>query len=124
MPELFFNSSGTGHMEFIPEGATVIKHHYKEILCHLLNSIRCTHPELLRRQNWLLLNGNTPAYHSVLVQEELAKQQITILQYPPYALDLALCDFSFVPHVGVNFNWLKKAVFPAAISTLVGLHSG
>jgi hypothetical protein len=30
--ELFVDSSGTGHVEFIPEGATVNKRRYKEIL--------------------------------------------------------------------------------------------
>jgi hypothetical protein len=39
--ELFFNSSGNIHMEFIPEVATVNKHHYKELLrclCSLVES--------------------------------------------------------------------------------------
>jgi hypothetical protein len=48
MLELFFNSSGIVHMEFIPEGATVNKHNYKEILHHLYNSL---HPELRHRKN-------------------------------------------------------------------------
>jgi hypothetical protein len=32
MIELFFNSSGIVHIQFIPEGATVNKHCYKKIL--------------------------------------------------------------------------------------------
>jgi hypothetical protein len=32
MVELFFDSSGIVHVEFIPEGATVNKHRYEEIL--------------------------------------------------------------------------------------------
>jgi hypothetical protein len=39
MLELFFNSSGIFHMEFIPEGAVVNEHCYKEILCHLGTSL-------------------------------------------------------------------------------------
>jgi hypothetical protein len=74
MFEPFFNSSGTVHMELIPEGATVKKQHYKEILLCLRNSIRHRHPELWHRMNWLLLHSNTPAHRSVLVQQELAKQ--------------------------------------------------
>jgi hypothetical protein len=54
MLELFFDSSGTVHMEFIPEGATVNKHHYKEILHRLRNSICCKCPVLRHRKNWLL----------------------------------------------------------------------
>jgi hypothetical protein len=66
----FFDSSGIVHMGFIPEGATVNKHHCKEIVCRLHNSIR---PELWRKKNWLLLHDNAPAHYSVLVQEELEK---------------------------------------------------
>jgi histone-lysine N-methyltransferase SETMAR len=47
--------------------------------------------------NWLLLHDNAPAHRSVLVQEELAKQQVTILPHPPYSLDLTPCDFFFFP---------------------------
>jgi hypothetical protein len=46
MLELFFNSSGIVHMEFIPEGVTVNKRRYKEILRCLQNSIRHKRPEL------------------------------------------------------------------------------
>jgi hypothetical protein len=38
-------------MKFIPEGATVNKHRYKEILRRLCNSIHNKHPELWRRKN-------------------------------------------------------------------------
>jgi hypothetical protein len=46
MLEQFFDSSGIVHVEFIPERATVNKHHYKGILLRLRNSVRHKHPEL------------------------------------------------------------------------------
>jgi hypothetical protein len=61
------------------EGITVNKHHYKEVnpsLSKQFNSYK--RPELWHRMNWLLQHDNTPAHCSVLVQEELAKQQVTI----------------------------------------------
>jgi hypothetical protein len=61
-------------MGFIREGATVNKHRYKEILHHLRNSILSQRPDL-----WPLLHKNIPSYSSVLVEEELAKQQVTVL---------------------------------------------
>jgi hypothetical protein len=64
---LFFDSSGIVHLEFIPEGSTANKHHYKEIPCCLRSLFCCKHPELWRRKNWLLLYNNAPAHHSVLV---------------------------------------------------------
>jgi hypothetical protein len=39
MLELFFDSCATVQIEFIPEGAAVIKHCYKEILRHLHISV-------------------------------------------------------------------------------------
>jgi hypothetical protein len=89
MLELFFDSSGSVHREFMLEGVTVNKHCYKEIFCHLCNSIHHKCPELWCRKNWLFLHDNSPAHCSVLVQEELAKQQVTVLPHTLYSPDLA-----------------------------------
>ncbi|KAJ4451915.1 hypothetical protein ANN_03393 [Periplaneta americana] len=99
MLELFFDSNGIVHMEFIPEGATVNKTRYKEILGRLRGSIRHKRPELWRTKNWLLLHDNAPTHRSVLVQEELARQQVTILPHPLYSPDLAPCDFFLFPRM-------------------------
>jgi histone-lysine N-methyltransferase SETMAR len=99
MLELFFDSSGIVHMEVIPEGATVNNHRYKKILHRLCSSVHCKLPDLWSRKNWLLLHDNAPARRSMLVQEELAKQQVTVLPHPPYSSDLTPCDFFFFPHV-------------------------
>ena len=52
---------------FIPEGGTVIRTRYNEILGSLPNWIPSKRPEFWRRKNWQLLNVNSPAYRSVLV---------------------------------------------------------
>jgi hypothetical protein len=80
----------------------------------------------------------------VLVQEELAKQQGTVLTHPPGSSDLAPCNFFLFPHLkeklcgsrlqsaeeivtvtremyGTFLQYLS-AVFPAAIPTLADLH--
>jgi histone-lysine N-methyltransferase SETMAR len=106
MLQLFFDSSGIVHMEFIPEEVTVNKHCYKEILHRLLNTICRKHPELWHRKNWLLLHNNTPAHCSVLVQKELAKQQVTILPHRPYSPDLAPCDFFSFPRLKEKLHGL------------------
>ena len=79
-------------MEFIPEDATVNKSHYKEILGLLRDSIRRKRPELWRKKNWLLIHDNVPAHLSVLVQEQLARQQVTVLPHLPYTHVLASCN--------------------------------
>jgi hypothetical protein len=79
MFELLFSSSGIVQMEFVPGGATVNKHRYKEILFR-------KRPELWCRKNWLLLHNTAPAHCSVPIQEDLAEQQVTV----PHP-----CGFSF-----------------------------
>jgi histone-lysine N-methyltransferase SETMAR len=95
MLELFFDSSGIVHMEFIAEGVTVNKHHCKEVHRCLCSSVHCKHPKLWCRKNWLLLHDNAAAHRPVLVQEVLAKQQVIILPHPPYSTDLTPCNFFF-----------------------------
>jgi histone-lysine N-methyltransferase SETMAR len=99
MLELFFDLSGIVHMKVIPEGATVNKHRYKEILRCLCNSIHRKRSELWRRRNWLLVHNNAPAHRSALVQEELAKQQVTVLPHPSYSPELTPCNFFFFPRL-------------------------
>jgi hypothetical protein len=53
--------------------------------------------------------------HPVLVQEELAKQQVTVLPHPPYSPDLAPCNFFFFPRLkeklcGRRFQLAKEIV--------------
>jgi hypothetical protein len=113
MLELFFDSSGIVHMEFIPEGAIVNKHHYKEIFRRPRNSIRCKRPELWCRKNWLLLHDNAPAHHSVLVQEEVAKQNSPFYHtLHTHLISYHAVSFSFTTskksHVGVDFSRLRR----------------
>jgi histone-lysine N-methyltransferase SETMAR len=96
---LFLHSSGIVHMEFILEGVTVNKHRYKEVLCRLCNSICLKHYELWCRKNCLFLHDNAPAHLSVLVLEDLAEQQVTVLPHPPYSSDLTPCNFFFLSHL-------------------------
>jgi histone-lysine N-methyltransferase SETMAR len=117
MLELFFDPSGIVHMEFIPEGVTVNKHSYKILRC-LCNSVRCKRPELWHRKNWLLLYDSAPAHRSLLVQEELAKQQITVLPHPPYSSDLEPCFLFFFPHLKEK---LRGCQFQSAEETVTAI---
>jgi Transposase. len=98
MLELFLDSNEIIHMDFIPEGATVNKTRYREILRCLRDSVRRKRPELCRTKNWLLLHYNTLAHRSAFVLEELARQHVTVLPHPPYSPDLAHVIFSLSSH--------------------------
>ena len=105
----FFYSNGIAHMEFIPEGATVNKISYKEILGRSLDPIHHKHPKLWRWKNCLLLHDNLPGHRFVFVQEELAWQQVTVLPHAPYSPNLPLCDFCFFPRIPM---WAKVFILP------------
>jgi hypothetical protein len=145
MLELFFDSSGIVYIEFIPEGATVNKHRYKEILRRLRKSVHRNRPELWRRKNWLLLRGNAPAHRSVLVQEELANNRSPFCHnLHTHLISYHAISFSFPTrkkatwasisvdrgdrhcHKGNRtgpFSIYLSAVFLAVIPTLADLHS-
>lgn len=93
MLEVFFDIQGIVHLEFIPEGRTVNKELYVEILRRLRESIRKKRPKMWAEQSWVLLHDNAPAHRSLLVNDFLAKTKTTVLPHPPYSPDLAPCDF-------------------------------
>ena len=59
---LFFGSNIIVHMEFIPEGATVNKTRYKEIVVRLRDSIRLKRPGLWRRKKIDCCYTTTPLH--------------------------------------------------------------
>ena len=89
-----FDSEGIIHHEYAPNGQTINKEFYLEVLRRLLASVRRKRPE-----KWTLHHDNAPAHTSHLVQQFLAKQGTAQLQQPPYSPDLAPCDFFLYPRL-------------------------
>jgi len=83
MMEVFFDSQGTVHSEFLPEGTTVNKERYLDILRRLRESIRRKRPQFWQSGDWYLLHDNAPAHRSQLVTQFLAKTHTTVLPHPP-----------------------------------------
>ena len=48
-------------------------------------------------RSWLLHLDNAPAHNAVGIREFLAKNNIAVLEQPPYSPDLAPCDFFLFP---------------------------
>ena len=48
--------------------------------------------EKWRTTSWFFLHDNAAAHRSVLVENFLARYNVTILAYPPYSPDLATAD--------------------------------
>ena len=99
----FFDYEGIVHHEYVPDGQTINKALYLEVLRRLRESVRRKRPEKWQDGDWILHHDNAPAHTSHLVQQFLAKHGTAQLQQPPYLPDLAPCDF-FV------FSRLKKVL--------------
>ncbi|UYV72969.1 AGL [Cordylochernes scorpioides] len=94
---VFFNCRGVVHHEFLPQGRTVNKEYYLQVMRNLREANRQKHPDLWKNKNWLLHHDNAPAHTSLLVRDFLAKNNTLMMLQPLYSPDLAPCDFFLFP---------------------------
>ena len=94
---VFFDVHGIVHAEFLPQGQTINQHVYKSILRRLLRLVRQKRREVWETRSWLLHHDNAPAHNALGIREFLAKNDIVVLEQPPYSPDLAPYDFFLVP---------------------------
>ncbi|KAJ4443386.1 hypothetical protein ANN_05054 [Periplaneta americana] len=109
MLEVFFDSQGLIHHEFIPEGRTVTKELYVEILRRPRDAVRRKRPEKWVENNWFLTHDNAPAHRAIIVKNFLVRHNITALDHPPYSPDLSPPDYFLFPRLkshlkGRRFN--------------------
>ncbi|UYV73875.1 hypothetical protein LAZ67_11001236 [Cordylochernes scorpioides] len=86
---VFFDCRGVVHHEFLPQGRTVNKEYYLQVMRNLREAIRQKRPDLWKNKNWLLHHDNAPAHTSLLVRDFLAKNNTLMMPQPPYSPDLA-----------------------------------
>jgi histone-lysine N-methyltransferase SETMAR len=94
---VFFDIRGIVHREFVPQGQTINKKFYCEVLRHLRENIRRKRSDLWRAKNWILHDDNAPCHRALLVCEFLANHNTLSLPHPPYSPDLAPADFFLFP---------------------------
>ena len=93
----FFDHRGVVHYEYAPQGQTVTKEYYLEVLRRLRDAVRRKRPDMWATGNWKLHHDNAPAHASHLIQNFLAKHGIEQVQHPPYSPDLSPPDFFLFP---------------------------
>ncbi|UYV81528.1 hypothetical protein LAZ67_20001451, partial [Cordylochernes scorpioides] len=86
---VFFDCRGVVHHEFLPQGRTVNKEYYLQVVRNLREAIRQKRPDLWKNKNWLLHHDNAPAHTSLLVRDFLAKNNTLMMPQSPYSPDLA-----------------------------------
>ena len=99
------------HQEFLPQGRTVNKEYYLEVMGRLREAIQKKRPELWKNNSWLSHHDNAPAHSSLLVRNFLAKNNTVIMPQPPYSPDLAPCDFFLFPRLKSPMKGRRFAKF-------------
>jgi len=91
----FLDSQGVVHTEFVPQGQTVNKQYYREVLERLRKRVHRVRPEIA--DTWMLRHDNAPCHTAISVNEFLAKKGISVVPQPPYSPDLSPRDFFLSP---------------------------
>lgn len=97
MLTVFFDHKGVVHHEYAPQGQTITKQYYVQVLTRLRDAVRRKRPDLWASSAWQLHHDNAPAHSSHLVQAFLAKHGVVQVPQPPYSPDMAPCDFFLFP---------------------------
>ena len=122
MLTIFFDHEGIVHQQYVPNGQTVNKEYYVEVLHQLRDVLRCRRPALWKQGDWQLHHNNAPTHSSHLVQHFLAKHQIPHVPQPPCLPDMAPCDFVKMLN-GIMFQDTEKIKRNAATQLLAVLKS-
>ena len=93
----FFDSCGIVHHEYAPEGQTINKEYYLQILRCLREAVRRKRPDMWTAKNFQLHHDNAPAHFANVIHAFLAKNSMSLVRQAPYSPDSALCDFWLFP---------------------------
>jgi len=94
---VFSDIRGVIYIDWVPEGQTVHQVHYKNVLTTLRERVRRRRPDMWKNASWILHHDNAPAHNTLSVKRYLTKNNIPVMEYPPYSPDLAPCDFFLFP---------------------------
>ena len=94
---VFFYMEDIAHYEYIPQGQTVNRQFYLQVLKRLRLAVSRKRPQKRAAWTWALYHDKTPAHTVHSIQVFLASHGIPVVQQPPYSPDMAPCDFLLFP---------------------------
>ncbi|UYV75689.1 hypothetical protein LAZ67_13001022 [Cordylochernes scorpioides] len=127
------DEAGVVHHEFLPQGRTVNKEYYLQVMRNFREAIRQKRPDLWKNKNWLLHHDNAPAHTSLLVRDFLAKNNTLMMPrshrisqiWPPLYYEVRSASVSMeLPLVNVSTCELHFVIrfFTAKNETAVNIH--
>jgi hypothetical protein len=72
MLTVYFDSEGVVHYEFLPQGRTVNKEYYLEVMQRLCEAVMKKRRDAWHENQWMLQHDNPPSHSSFLVCDFLA----------------------------------------------------
>ena len=72
---------------------------YKDILRHFMRQCVTRGGSFWEAHAWRLHHINAPDHTALSISQFFAERNIATLEYPPYSLDLAPCDFFHFPKI-------------------------
>jgi len=73
----FFDSQGVVHEEFMPQGQTVNKQYYCEVLERLRKRVHRVWPEMA--DTWMMHHDNAPCHNAISMNKFLTKKGIPVV---------------------------------------------
>lgn len=88
------------HHEFLPEGGTVNKEYYLQVMRRLRKAIRKKRLDLWGNNSWILHHDNA-SHSAIIIRDFFARNSTNTVPQAPYSPDMLPCDFFL-------FSQLKK----------------
>jgi len=95
----FLDWQGVILKEFAPEGETINAVYYKVVTERLLNRIGRVRPGIYESGGSFFLHDNAQSHNATILKQFLAQRKVTVLDHPPYSLDLGPADYFLFPKV-------------------------
>ena len=93
----FFDSRDIMHHKYAPEGQTINKEYYLQVLCCLREAVQRKQPDMQAAKNFQLHHDNALAHSAHVIHAFLAKNSMPLVRQAPCSPDLAPCDFWLSP---------------------------
>ncbi len=111
----FVDERGPVLAEFKEPGMTLDAESYCNLLRCLKENIRCKRPNLwtMKESGYRtvqLHHDNTPSHTVILTLALIGESHLEMIPYPPYSLDLAICDFFVFPRLKFELHghWFQN----------------
>ena len=97
------------YLHWVPNGQTVNKEYYVEVLSVFSKRFRQKRPALFKSGQWHFHQDNAPVHRSILVIDYLTKIDINTVPHPLYSPDVTPCDFCLFPKLrGCRYETIEE----------------